>query len=777
MKSLFFLICLLFLPILAYTQPIPCADPPMMTSFCKDACIICDIDGFTGRNNSQGVGEAPDDFCTTVLHNGQWIGFIAGTPKLVIRLDVSNCISRNGLEVGLYEGINCDNFRQVSFCDTRVETSQTFTAEDLTIGQYYYLIMDGSGGNVCDWTFTVLEGDTRVAPLETSGNIFGNFESCPGVEKTFVLDKPVGATEFLWEVNGVNQFNNDSVFITSFPENGVYNICATAFNVCNAAPPTCQQVVVRSIPTTDLGKQVICLGDNFEVNDSILTQTDFYEFHIILENGCDSIVLVDLEVFEPTFTDFGRVNICSGDALPIGDKLFSETGFYTEVLTNEVGCDSTVTLDLFTVECNIEGSATPTTAICHGEASGSIDFFITNGSPPFDYRWESIDKTTNGMGRVDNLNTPITIPSLSATTYLITITDDFSELENVEILFGEVPQPPKLTTELITSDYNGYTNACHNSEDGWIKALPTGGMPPYQFDWNTAATQNEIISLAEGNYTVSIQDDLGCVRETSVLLEGPPPIELQGNYINSTCESLTSGKILLQTIGGGVAPYQYSLSGQSFQEEPNFENLGVGSYSLFAIDENNCVAVDTGRLTAPVIPVIDLGEDKSIELADGIFLVPNTFTGADSIVWRPDPGLSCYDCKRAFADPVNPTTYFVSGTSADNCTTTDSIRINVLKVYDVYAPNVFSPNSDGINDSFYLFGGPEVQAISSFRIFSRWGDLIYEQPTMVPNDGQFGWDGTWNGSDLTSGVFIWIADITFIDGVSLVYSGDVTILK
>ena len=101
----------------------------------------------------------------------------------------------------------------------------------------------------------------------------------------------------------------------------------------------------------------------------------------------------------------------------------------------------------------------------------------------------------------------------------------------------------------------------------------------------------------------------------------------------------------------------------------------------------------------------------------------------------------------------------------------------MIKVYDVYAPNVFSPNSDGINDSFFLFGGPEVQAISNFRIFSRWGDLMYEQPSMIANDDQLGWDGTFNGADLTSGVYVWVADITFIDGVSLVYSGDVTILK
>ena len=186
---------------IVYAQPLPCMDPPRMTSFCVDACIICDIDGFTGRNDNTDPGEAPPTFCTTTVHNGQWIGFIAGSERLRIRLDVSNCENArifSGLEVGIYEGIDCDNFKLVSECNGDVPVSAVFTANDLTIGQYYYLVMDGNGGSICDWTFTVLEGDTRVDPLETSGTMDGVFEVCPNIENFYSLDFPVGATEFAW---------------------------------------------------------------------------------------------------------------------------------------------------------------------------------------------------------------------------------------------------------------------------------------------------------------------------------------------------------------------------------------------------------------------------------------------------------------------------------------------------------------------------------------------------------------------------------------------------
>ena len=85
-----------------FGQPLPCEDPPMMTSFCVDACIICDIDGFTGRHESTVVGQAPPGFageCTFQAHNMQWIAFIAGSEDLEVRMSVSNCRDGLGLRI------------------------------------------------------------------------------------------------------------------------------------------------------------------------------------------------------------------------------------------------------------------------------------------------------------------------------------------------------------------------------------------------------------------------------------------------------------------------------------------------------------------------------------------------------------------------------------------------------------------------------------------------------------------------------------------------------
>lgn len=102
-------------------QPPICGNNPAMTSLCAQACIICDIDGFTGRNNSSIKGQAPPDFCTSYVHHMQWIGFIAGTSTLTLEVKVSNCARNNGLEIGLYESLDCQTFRRISDCDTDIQ--------------------------------------------------------------------------------------------------------------------------------------------------------------------------------------------------------------------------------------------------------------------------------------------------------------------------------------------------------------------------------------------------------------------------------------------------------------------------------------------------------------------------------------------------------------------------------------------------------------------------------------------------------------------------------
>ncbi len=782
MKKLILTFFLISLPILLCAQPVPCDDPPVMTSFCMDACIICDIDGFTGRHEASIVGEAPPGFageCTMVAHNMQWIAFIAGSENLRVNLAVSNCELNIGLEFGLYRGIDCDNFQRISNCfggRTSIGPGQSGTIENiepLVIGQYYYIVMDGGLADNCDWTFTVLDGITKSNPLETSGLMEGNFETCPDLEQLYTINAPEGATEFEWTLDGRNLGINEPTIPVIYDRTGVFTLCVTAFNACEEAPPTCQTIRVTEIAPTFF-EEKICVGDNFEVADTILNSTGNFEFHITTANGCDSVVFVDLEAVPSSFTDIGRVNICEGDVLPIAGEDFSTTGIHEKVLSNFLGCDSTISLDLFVVICNIQGQITPTPVACFGEALGSLDFMVTNGTPPFSYSWESLGGAINGNGMVENLNENITVNNLPIGTYLVSIDDGFG---NQRILITEITQPPVLATTLQTSNFNDFNISCFAGADGSINIFPEGGTAPYTYVWADGATNQNRGQLSVGDYMVTVTDVMGCRVQAAVLLTAPSALNLMADFIDPNCDGLTTGRVVASNLTGGVAPYFYTLNDEGFSSSPEFDNLSEGTYTIDAEDANGCEVEQTGNLTAPIIPSINLGPDLTIELADEVQINPAFLASVETALWRADTGLSCYDCPMPIAAPVNATTYSVIVSSIDNCTATDSVLIRVLKVRDVFVPNVFSPNQDGLNDILFINAGPEVNNIQSFSIYSRWGEQVFLQENFVPNDIANGWDGRIANESLDSGVFIWQAVIDFIDGEQLIYTGDVALVR
>lgn len=783
-KEYFILLALLVVsfPNRLAAQPTPCIDPPAMTSFCADACIICDIDGFTGRHESTIQGEVPPKFageCTIIAHNMQWIAFIAGSIDLKVALSVSNCDMGQGLEFGLYKGIDCDNFERISNCFGGMntispgESGTIINSEPLAIGQFYYIVMDGGFGDNCDWTFNVVEGSTRVSPLETSGPIEGVFESCPNVENIYTANIPVGATEIKWELDGVDLQTTATEIPLSFDFSGSYTLCVTVSNACEEAPPTCQEIAITNIPPTNF-EEKICEGDIFEVADTLLRTAGNYEFHITTNEGCDSVIFVNLETIPAAFTDLGTINICEGDTLPIGVDFFTERGNHSTVLLNEIGCDSTISLDLLVVICNIEGQIKANRVVCNGEASGSLDFSVLNGTPPFTYTWESLGGLLTGNGSIAELNTNETINNLIAGTYLVTIKDDFG---NQRILIEEVSEPEVFSFSTESSNYNDFNISCFEGTDGTITVFPEGGSIPYNYLWEDGETINNRTNLIAGEYPLTITDVGGCILETIITLEQPMDLIFRVDFIDPNCNGLTTGSVETIEIDGGVPPYFYKLNETGFSNNAIFENLTEGTYSITVEDANGCKMEQIGELIAPSIPTLILGEDITIELSEAIDLMPEVVTNANSASWRNDAGLSCYDCFNTNATPANLTTYKLTVSSVDGCTAMDSINVSVLKIRDVYVPNIFSPNQDGINDQLIIHAGPEVNSIISFQVYSRWGELLFEKEHFSPNDINFGWKGDMDGKMMNNGVFVWVAKIDFIDGETLIYSGDVVLTR
>ncbi|MBK7936064.1 MAG: gliding motility-associated C-terminal domain-containing protein [Lewinellaceae bacterium] len=777
MKHSYTLFLTLFVAVALRAQPSPCGSTPDMTSFCDQACIICDIDGFTGINSDPQQGEAPPGFCTTEVHHMQWIGFIAGSANLTLEVSVFNCQIGEGLEIGIYQSFDCETFQLVSNCDTDIPNNTTgvFTnTVPLTIGQYYFFVMDGSQGDVCNYTVKVVNGTTNVSALTTSGVLAGDTKACVETPSTFSLDAPVGATFFEWTLNGNHLSSGlDTSITVNWITPGTYNLCVSASNTCDTAAPVCQTVVIEGIAPT-LINSAICAGDCFDVADTLLCDAGFYEFHYTGANGCDSLVQVNLEIVPSVSSQLDLI-ICEGDSIYIGGQAYFETGQFQKTLLSHSGCDSIVSLDLQVIVCEIQGDFATEPAVCYQTSTGALTFSIQDGTPPFNYSWEHIGSgMPSGTGAIAALNVTETIANLPAGTYFITISDGFG---NDVILFGDVTEPPPLVSQIQLSDYQGFQLACFGGMDGTADLLLSGGVAPYSLLWDGGSTSAHVDNLKAGVYQCTVTDASGCTLLVQTELLSPEELIFDAQFDGPGCEGVNTGNIRVLSASGGVAPYVYDLSGKGFGSETEFSGLIPGDYILTIRDANGCTRADSATFVTPLIPEIDLGPDLTIDLGESTLVQLVANAPLDTFIWSPQPGLSCYNCPEPEATPYTTTTYVLDVTAPGGCTDSDSLTVRVLIKRDVYVPNTFSPNDDGINEMFTVYGGPEVLKINTLQVYSRWGELLFQRDGLDANDEQRGWDGTYRGKALPPGVFTWQAEIAFVDGVVLLYKGSITILR
>jgi gliding motility-associated-like protein len=123
-----------------------------------------------------------------------------------------------------------------------------------------------------------------------------------------------------------------------------------------------------------------------------------------------------------------------------------------------------------------------------------------------------------------------------------------------------------------------------------------------------------------------------------------------------------------------------------------------------------------------------------------------------------------------------PVVYTVSVVDEYGCTASDSMRISTINISPLFVPNVFTPNGDGNNDYFQIYGpgaNNNYMPFFSIKIFDRIGELVYES-----SDPTFRWDGTYKGKLLLPGVYVY--EITyFLDGTvaGQFCKGSITLLR
>ena len=117
-------------------------------------------------------------------------------------------------------------------------------------------------------------------------------------------------------------------------------------------------------------------------------------------------------------------------------------------------------------------------------------------------------------------------------------------------------------------------------------------------------------------------------------------------------------------------------------------------------------------------------------------------------------------------------------TDLNGCLHSDHVQVRVKINKGHVAPNIIYPESPAGNSRFTVFGLFEsVRMIQSLDIYDRWGNQVFTARDIVPGQPDLGWNGRQNGQDVSPGVFVWVAEILYVDGTTEIVSGDVTVIR
>ncbi len=304
------------------------------------------------------------------------------------------------------------------------------------------------------------------------------------------------------------------------------------------------------------------------------------------------------------------------------------------------------------------------------------------------------------------------------------------------------------------------------------------------FEWTSLSPINvpssgSIIVSPEFNstYAVKVTNRHNCASTDSTRIMVSQPFKMSVNPVSdSICYSSS-----VQLNAEGAVSYKWTpaptLSNSNISN-PMAKPQTTTTYTVVGYGSDQCFT-DTGSVHIIVnpLPQINLGNDTTILVGSDIYFKPQLSSDVSSISWTPSSYLSCTACHTPTTSPKEDMKYIAVVQNSFGCTATDTINIK-LKCTDagVFIPNSFTPNKDGVNDIFYP-RGKGIRTISYFRIYDRWGELLFERRNFNINDKNMGWDGTYLGKDLPTDVFVYSAEMVCDGGESFTLKGTIMIIR
>lgn len=746
---------------------------------CRDSSQVLD-----GSQSDNG----PEFGWTWSTFDGSFVGDVfdlmptidaAGTYELTVRNLTNKCenttevtVSANqqvpDIDVGQDERtLNCRDtsfvlgaaagaMNGLSFAWTESASGTVATTPTLGVnrpGTYRLTVTDDANGCMATDELVVLQDTVAPRVLITSVPDL----NCTVTAGTIsAAPAPAGATYAAsWTTTSGNFTGTTVGFDVGVDAPGTYQLVLTdSVNGCaDSSRATVRQDIDLPNANIDVPPFLTCRNDSVQLDAGFSSGGTDFSYRWTTEDG---LIRGGAGTLTPTVTDAGT--------------------YVLTVLNTQNGCSATARID---VERNdqlpVLSAALPAELNC---LTSSVEIIATSSNAGGN---AAVGWTTTDGNIVSGGNTLAPVVDAPGTYVLTVLNQDTRCTSVLEVVVTED------LTEPVVDLGAGFDLGC-DARPVRLEAR-TEGNGPFTYAWSSAdgsiqdgRTTARPLVQGGGTYAVTVASAAnGCVSVAEIELTQNLLIGFDAIRTVPDCTT-PFGSIEFADVDGGTGPVLYSVDGGvTFTAQTLADSLQPGRYELVIQDANGCELMEAIDIPPP--PELDLFIDPTtvISLGDAHFI--NTRTNfADSsltqITWTPTLDLDCNACLRPTATPDRTTTYVIDVLSSDGCAATDSVKVIVDVLREVYFPTGFSPNGDGVNDVFLPFANlTRVTQIQDFTIFDRWGETVFSSTNFLPNDPANGWDGRLGGQPMNPAVFVFSATVEFVDGRVEVFKGDFALLR
>ncbi len=569
-----------------------------------------------------------------------------------------------------------------------------------------------------------------------AANVVGNYEICKNdqIQLLADVDTNQGLTYF-WQSNPNLSCTNCLTPIANPVATTTFYFVVSNANICETTYPVTVTVLSDSIPNINItGPTSICVNESTQLNATGGEGPFAYQW-------------------DASQTGLSCYTDCSN---PVASPL--ETTTYYLTVTNSSGCSSS---DSFTVIVNNEFMeiATEDQLLCEGE---SVQLNVSEGTNP---TWWPHDNLSCA-----NCPNPIASPTEDI-VYTVTVQaaggctitdsvyvdvvglDEVDAGDNITICYGEI----------------GYLEGFGEGTIQWT--------PDFLVNDDNTLTPN-VSPLETTTYYMHV-DNGSCILTDSVIVT----VVTETSVYALDKEICVGDGVELSVVGEADTYQWYPETGLSLSVVSNPIANPTATTSYQVIATNGTCNPDTAYVDVIVnnLPVADLPPIVYFYPGQTVSLtVESNIQDKSNFLWLDPDGLSCIICDDPYLVGDSTATYNVVVRDPDNgcpdTLTTTLIPIDECNGNLISVPNVFSPNGDDINDVVYPYS-TIIDQVKTFKVFSRWGELLFEQNDFKTNAAGHGWDGKYKGKYMQPGVYVYYLEALCFSGDSVIKQGDITIFR